>query len=80
MKPRAVLFFIGVILAILGVVPLLAAIIPPAQSLAEGLPPAGSAFYQGILIILAVVALSYAIRGEGKKKPSKEELLKALTE
>ncbi len=73
MKPRIVLFFVGTLVLIMGAAPLIAQAIPAAKNWITDLPPAGSALYQSILTILGVIALSYALRGEGKRIKKKEE-------
>ena len=77
MNPRVVLFFVGIVIFIMGFVPLIANSVPAAAGWIEGLPPAGSMIYQAVLSVLGVVALSYAIRGEGKKPNM--DILKALS-
>ena len=71
MKPRIILFFVGVCILILGALPLIANIIPAASAWIEDMPPAGSITYQFLLVLLGVIAVSYSIKG--KRTVRKEE-------
>ena len=66
MNLRVVLFFMGIIILLMGGIPFVAEAIPAAKSAMVGLPAPGTIIYQGILTLLGVIALSYSIRGNGK--------------
>ena len=77
MRPRAILFLIGLIVLLLGAVPLIVEFFPAAAAWKDTLPPAGSLVYQSTLVIIGVVAMGHAIKSPGRKL-SKKELMKAL--
>ncbi len=56
----------------MGIVPFISGIIPAAANLSKGFPAPDSQIYQAILVVVGVVALSYSIRGEGKKSSPKD--------
>jgi hypothetical protein len=64
MKPRTLLFIIGLLVTIWGLFPLLAGI-KFLQATLKGLPTAGTFIYQLILILLGIIAIGYSI----KRKP-----------
>jgi len=65
-KYRIVLFFVGLLIVLMGVYPTISSF-AFMQSYASGLPAAGSALYQTMLIMLGLIAIGYGFQGTGKK-------------
>ena len=77
MDLRVVLFFMGIIILLMGALPIVSETVPAAKGWMEGIPAPGTFIFQAVLIVLGVVALSYSIRGNGKRI-SKADFAKAL--
>ena len=77
MRPRFILFIVGILVTILGAAPLIANFIPAAAAWLEGLPKAGSITYQAALTVIGILAVVHSIKGPGDKQ-GKRKLLKAL--
>ena len=69
MNIRAVLFIISIVILLIGAPPLLSKAIPATADSFKSLPAPGNDFYNILLTVLGVVALSYSIRGDGKQQP-----------
>jgi len=78
MKPKVVLFFVGLAIIIMGAAPLIANFIPAAAAWLENLPKAGSVIYQIVLTVIGVIAFRYSVMTPGSGKATKADLLKAL--
>jgi len=62
MKPKAILFFVGLLVLILGAAPLVANLIPATAQWLNNLPKAGSIVYQLILTIIGIVAIGHSMK------------------
>jgi hypothetical protein len=61
MKPKTTLFFVGVIVLILGAVPLLK-FIPAVDNIIKTMPPAGSTAYQALLVMVGLIAVVLSLQ------------------
>ena len=61
MKPKTNLFFIGLAVLILGVLPLLK-FISAINNIIKNLPPAGSTAYQILIVLVGAIAIALSLQ------------------
>ena len=66
MNPRTSLTIVGIVIIILGIIPLLGKVIPATSEFLKNIPEAGSMAYQAIIVLIGIIALALS----AKKKES----------
>jgi hypothetical protein len=61
MKPKTILFFVGLAVLILGILPLLT-FIAPINNIIKTMPPAGSAAYQILIALVGLIAVIISLQ------------------
>jgi len=74
-KHKFVLFIIGLLVLIMGAVPLISNIIPAVAGLSEGFPAPGTMPYQVLITALGLLGVLYGLQ---KEKPKQSDTDKAL--
>jgi len=64
MKYKFILFVIGLLVFLMGALPLVSNIIPAASKLIGEMPKAGTITYQLILVLLGILSIGYALKRE----------------
>lgn len=78
MKHKFVLFIVGLLVLVLGAVPLILNLIPAAVGIAKGFPVPGTATYQILVAALGLIAILYSFQKEQKKQSDAEKAMVKL--
>ena len=78
MKHKFVLFIIGLLVLIIGAVPLISDLIPAVAGLSEGFPTPGTLPYQLIVTALGLLGVLYSFQNEHKKQSDTDNALAKL--
>ena len=64
MRARVILFIIGILVFLMGAMPLVSNLVPSASKFIGSMPQAGTIVYQIILTLIGIIAMGYALKRE----------------